>query len=229
MIISLLEEVTHEKANLKSRLSSCFCLIFLVSCGTVPSIERDEQTEGQENEEVGQTIKRSGAEAIKFCDEPHPAFIRDMATRQDEKIDEPVPHVPFRDSIYGGCIVRVTDRKHDLDSDDQSKGLKNEYSRVQSFNADGTLIMVRSLDANYYAYDANSLEVLGRLPSMNDPCWSNLNPNLIYYIGDLTLMSFDLNSGEHQLIHDFSHDFSGQNIAAVWTRWEGNQSLDDRY
>lgn len=220
--------ITKKQAQFLVLLLVCF-LLLLVSCEAVSSIEREDQTEEQEVEEVGQTIKRSGAEPIEFCGEPHPAFIRDLVTRQDEKIDEPEPHVPFRDSIYGGCIVRVTDRKHDLAPDDQSKGLKNEYSRVQAFNADGSMIMVRSLDANYYAYDANTLEVLGRLPSMNDPRWSNLNPNLIYYIGDLTLMSYDLSRGEHQLIHDFSHDFSGQNIAAVWTRWEGNQSLDDRY
>lgn len=168
-------------------------------------------------------------EPSPFCNDPQPPFVRDLTVWQEVPIPEPQPRVAYRDAIYGGCIVRVTDRNNDLSPDDQSKGLKNEYARIQAFNSDQTMIMVRSLDAYYYAYDANTLEVLHQLPSMNDPRWSNLNPHLIYYIGDLTLMSYDLESDQHRLVHDFSEDFPGKDITAVWTRWEGSQSLDDRY
>ena len=206
-----------------------FMLICLSACSLAPWIENTPVDQPQENDEVWKPILPSGAEPLETCRDPLSPLFRDFITRQDEPIPEPEPHRPFQDSIYGGCVVRVTDRKNDLSENDPSHGMKNDYSRIQSFNADQTMIMVRSLEADHYVYEANTLNVLGQLPSINDPRWSNISPHLIYYIGELTLMSFNLNNGEHQLIHDFGKDFSDQKITAVWTRWEGSPSLDDRY
>jgi len=61
-------------------------------------------------------------------------------------MEEPVARVPFRDPVFGTCVVRVTDRHADLAPGDSSPGLKNEYSRVQSFNADGSRILVTGLE-----------------------------------------------------------------------------------
>ena len=206
-----------------------FNVLLIVACTPVSSTDRAEQYDTQDNNVEYRPIKPSTAEPIVPCGDPQPIFTRALVTRQEEIIPEPVPHIPFRDAIYGGCVVRVTDRKNDLPKDDPPKGLKNAYSRIQSFNADGTLIMVRSLEANFYVYDAITLDMLGALPSMNDPRWSNLDPHLIYDVGELVMMSFNLNGGEQRLIHDFSEDFPDQDITAVWTRWEGNPSIDDRY
>jgi hypothetical protein len=214
---------------LKPFLLFASAFIVIAACSPVSFGEVGDSHQQQEIEAVGRPIKPSDAEPIAFCDELQIAFIRDLTLRQDEVLEEPQAHVPFRDSIYGGCIIRVTDRNKDLSQGDQSNGLKNEYSRIQSFNADETMILVRSLDAHYYLYDADTLQVLGQLPSMNDPRWSNLDPNLIYFIGELSLMSYKLNTGEQQLVHDFSGGFPGQDIVMVWTRWEGNPSIDDRY
>jgi len=192
-------------------------------------VEEDSITDSESYTEPSPIIQLSTADPIQFCIDPQPPFITDMLIRQDEILEEPQPHIPFRDTNYGGCIIRVTNREQDLSPDDPSRGLKNEYSRLQSFNSDGSLIMVMGLEATRYVYDAKSLQVLGQLPSMNDPRWSNLDPNLIYYIGELTLMSFNIANGQHKLIHDFSNDFPNQTVVAVWTRWEGSQSLDDRY
>lgn len=163
------------------------------------------------------------------CADPQPPFLTDRVTRQEQPVPEPAPRVAFRDAIYGGCVVRVTDRTADLAPGDGSSGLKNEYSRVQAFNADGSLIMAVSPDAFRYLIDAQTLGPLGPLPAMTDARWSNLDPDLIYYIGELTLMAFDVRTGEHRLVHDFAPDFVGRDIVAVWTRWEGNPSLDDRH
>jgi hypothetical protein len=204
-------------------------VLLVVACAPASSTDGADQSGLQDNEVEYLPIKPSTAEPIIPCVDPQPTFIKTLDTKQEEAIPEPVPHVPFRDAIYGGCVVRVTDRKNDLPKADPSKGLKNAYSRIQSFNADGTLIMVRSVEANFYVYDAMTLDLLGTLPSMSDPRWSNLYPHLIYDINELRLMSFNLNTGEGQLVHDFSEDFPDQDIAAVWTRWEGNPSIDDRY
>ena len=206
-----------------------FIALLVAACTPISSTDSADQYEVQDNEVEYRLIKPSTAEPIIPCADPQPTFIKALVTRQEEHIPEPVPHIPFRDAIYGGCVVRVTDRKNDLPNEDPSKGLKNAYSRIQSFNADGTLIMVRSLEAYFYVYDAMTLDLLGALPSMSDPRWSNLYPHLIYDIDELRLMSFNLNTGERQPVHDFSEDFTDQDIAAVWTRWEGNPSIDDRY
>jgi hypothetical protein len=57
-------------------------------------------------------------------------FITDFDVYQTPQLAEPEPRQPFRDPIFGTCLVRVTDRKSDLSPDDISAGLKNEYSRV---------------------------------------------------------------------------------------------------
>jgi hypothetical protein len=141
---------------------------------------------------------------------------------------EPAARLPFRDPVFGACLVRVTDHKIDLAPGDTSAGLKNEYSRVQSFNLDGTLILVRTTEADWYIYSASTLQPLDQVPIEMDPRWSATDPNVIYYSSGTRLMSYDL-LGEQTVVHDFADDFPGQNLAAVWTRYEGSPSWDGRY
>ena len=142
---------------------------------------------------------------------------------------EPPPRTPFRDPIFGTCLVRVTDREADLAADDRSRGLKNEYSRVQSFNADGSYILVRSIEAEWYLYDAHSLLPLRRLPLVAEPRWDAQDPNLIYHTDETRMMAYNVGSGQEILVHDFANQFPGQSLAAVWTAHEGRPSKDTRY
>jgi hypothetical protein len=144
-------------------------------------------------------------------------------------LTEPAPRLWFTDPTFGTCVVRVTDRANDLSPGDSSTGLKNEYARVQSFNADGSRLLVRSIDAIWYLYDAHSLQPLGQLPLEIDPRWDASNSDLIYYSDETRLMSYNLRSGGQSLVHDFATDFPGQPLVAVWTRYEGSPSLDGRY
>lgn len=148
---------------------------------------------------------------------------------QTPNLAEPVPRQPFRDPVFGTCIVRVTDQEHDLAEGDTSTGLKNEYSRVQSFNADGSLILARGIEGTWYIYNAQILLPLEQIPIDVDPRWSASDPGLIYYASETRLMSYNLQSGEQSCVHNFADDFPGQNLAAVWTRYEGSPSLDSRY
>jgi hypothetical protein len=127
--------------------------------------------------------------------------------------------------------VRVTDRTTDLLPDDTSAGMKNEYSRVQSFNADGSRILVLGIDATWYLYDADTLQPRGQLPFGGpvDPRWDAGNPDLLYFSEGTSLMAYDVRAGEQSLVRDFAADFPGQSLAAVWTRGEGSPSLDGRY
>ncbi len=170
----------------------------------------------------------TGAVSRISCADQEPALVTGFDVLQVPLLSEPEARLPFRDPVFGTCLVRVTDRNADMAEGDASQGLKNEYSRIQSFNADETLILVRGLDATWYLYDAASLRPLGQLPfdGSVDPQWSASDPGLIYYIEETRLQSYHIQSGEQSIVHDFSADFPGQTISAVWTRHEGSPSYD---
>ncbi|MBI3961929.1 MAG: hypothetical protein HY335_04175 [Deinococcus sp.] len=115
--------------------------------------------------------------------------------------------------------------------EDTSPGLKNEYSRVQTFNADESRILVRGVAATWYLYDAQTLQPLGQLPfgGSVDPRWDADNPDLLYYSDETRLMAYNVRTGAQTTVHDFAADFPGQTLSAVWTRYEGSPSLDSRY
>jgi hypothetical protein len=100
---------------------------------------------------------------------------------------------------------------------------------VQSFNADGSLILIRSVEAEWYLYDAHTLLPIAQLPLVNEPRWDRNDPNLIYFTSETSLFVFDTQSSESVLMHDFSADLPGQDLSAVWTRYEGSPSWDSRY
>jgi len=166
-------------------------------------------------------------QAGPLCTDPQPPFITDFELQEAPQLAEPAARLPFRDPVFGMCMVRVTDRAVDLSPDDPSKGLKNEYSRVQSFNADGSRLLARGIDGTWYVYDAASLQPLRQVPLDIDPRWSASNPNLIYYSSETRLMSYDLSTGETAAVHDFAADAPG--AVMVWTRYEGSPSADGRY
>ena len=145
---------------------------------------------------------------------------------------EPAPRQWFTDPTFGTCLVRITDRANDLSPGDTSTGLLNEYARVQSFNADGSRVLVRGTDLTWYLYDAQTLgPPLAELPLAVEPRWDSGDPNLIYYLDsdEKRLMSYNVQTAVQTEVHDFDDDFPGQNLVAVWTRHEGRPSRDRRY
>jgi hypothetical protein len=156
-------------------------------------------------------------------------FVTDRQVYSAPSLPEPAPRQWFIDSTFGTCVVRVTDRHHDLSADDPSSGMVNEYARVLSFNADGSRLLARSTDGRWYLYDARTLQPLEELPLAVEPRWDASNPNLIFCSDVTRLLSYDLQSGEQNLVREFADDFPGQLLAAVWTRYEGRPSRDCRY
>jgi hypothetical protein len=144
-------------------------------------------------------------------------------------LDEPMPRQWFVDPTFGTCLVRVTDREDDLSPDDTSTGMVNEYARVQSFNADGSRLLVHGTDGTWYLYDAETLLPLRELPLAVEPRWDADDPDRIYYTDETWLMAYDVASGEETLVHDFAGDLPVRDVAAVWTRYEGSPSADRRY
>ncbi len=126
-------------------------------------------------------------------------------------------------------MIRVTDRSNDMSPGDPSGGLKNEYSRVQSFNADESRLLVRGTAATWYLYDATTLQPLEEVPLGIDPRWDAVNPNWVYYNDGTLLVRYDITDGTQTVVHDFAPDFPGQTLATVWSKYEGSPSRDGRY
>ncbi len=165
-----------------------------------------------------------------LCAPPHPPLVSDFAVRQVPPLAEPAPRIPFRDPVFGSCLVRVTERVADRTPDDRHGGLKNEYSRVQAFNADESRLLVRSTVGTWYLYDAATLRPLRRVEfTGEEPRWHPSDPQVFFFFQDAQLRAFDLVRGEDTLVHDFVSDFPGQTLSLVWTRWEGSPSLDGRW
>jgi hypothetical protein len=177
------------------------------------------------------TATQPMAAASLVCADPQPPFVTDLDVRQTPGLPEPAPRPAVRDPVFGSCMVRVTDRTADLISDDNSPGIKNEYSRVQSFNADGSRLLVMGLNATWYVYDVRTLRPMAFMPFGGpvEPRWDATDPDVLYYLEETRLMEYNLGSELRSVVHDFAADFPGQSLAAVWTRYEGSPSADTRY
>jgi hypothetical protein len=205
----------------------CFLLAGLVHCSPPEEPDTDNFEEPMSLQPLA-ALDPGEVLPYPLCPEPQPTFVADFEVRKPPPLPEPPARAPFRDANFGTCLVRVTDREADIANEDPSRGLKNEYSRVQSFNADGSYILVRSIEQYWYLYDASSLRPLERLPLETEPRWDAKDPHVVYYIDETRLMSYNVEDGQPVVVHDFAEDVD-QPLAAVWTRYEGRPSMDSRY
>jgi hypothetical protein len=215
-----------------------FLIIAVNACS--PRIEDvDQQESGNDSHHIespsgtlhSTIIKEEGNydQGESLCDDYQPTFITDLEVLQTIPLEEPTARIEFREPVFDTCLVRVTDRSEIIDPDEPTQGLKNEYSRVQSFNADGSLILVFSTTGNWYVYDSSTLALLGQLPISVEPRWDAHDPDLLYFSDETSLKSHLISTGTTEIIHEFANDFSMYQISAVWTRYEGSPSEDTRY
>lgn len=214
---------------------TCLVLVLLAglltSCGSGPPVEED----GLALAVTHPTIVESSSPSPMPDEGGCPAYPRgffpvtgiDVHTLPD--MAEPASRHWFTDPAFGTCVVQVTDRGHDLSLRDDSTGLTNEYARVQAFNADGSRLLTRSTEGWWYLYDAYTLQPLAELPLAVEPRWDANDPSLLFYSDETRLMSYNVATGEQSLVRDFADDFSEQDVAFVWTHYEGGPSRDRRY
>ena len=214
---------------MRSSLSLFLLVALLASCGPGAGMVEDEPERPEPSQATLLTPDPAAALPSPLCPGSGPPPVTDLEVRAPPRLAEPAPRRPYRDPVFGTCIVRITDRQRDLDAEDPSPGIKNEYARVPSFNADESLILARSIEAYWYVYDARSLQPLGSLPLGSEPRWDAADPNRIYYSEGTRLMAYDLQRGESEVVHAFAPDVPGPSLAAVWTRYEGRPSMDTRY
>jgi hypothetical protein len=219
-----------------SRLGLALVALFLVvvsACAESRSSQSAETPSTQEASGPSAAASPAGAASpapgAPLCPDAQGPLVTDFEVRQTPSLSEPPARAPFRDPVFGTCVARVTDRTADLSPDDESAGLKNEYSRVQSFNADGSRLLARGIEGTWYLYNAVILQPLGELPLAVEPRWDATDPDLLYFSDETRLMSYNVGTGEQAVVHEFADDFPDQTLAAVWTRYEGRPSSDSRY
>ncbi len=220
------------------RLLILFLSFYFVACGLLTEEDNNiiSITEMPANKSQSE-IKRepsieSGIEAEIpeiNCPRYEPVLVTDLEIYEVPHEGEPSARVPFLDPIFNTCIIRVTDRSADPNPEDLPLGLKNEYSRVQSFNADGSLIMVFSTSGNWYIYDAWDFSPSGSIPIDVEPRWDSSDPDLLYFITESQLMAYSVSTGSIHVIHNFKDDLPGEDLAMVWSRYEGSPSINSRY
>ena len=143
---------------------------------------------------------------------------------------EPAARAPFHDPVFGTCVVRVSDRAKDLSHKGEAVGITNEYSRVGPFNADGSLLLLRSVEATWYVYDAATLLPKKKLTldGAVDPRWDPRDPDVLYYTPDTRLVRYHVSSDASDDVRDFKDVFPGRGVTRVWGRYEGSPSDDGK-
>jgi hypothetical protein len=135
----------------------------------------------------------------------------------------------LRDPAFDTLVSRVTDRAADGITDE---GIENEYARSDPENADGTLLVLRSLGSSWYLYDTASFKVVRKLdigqgPQEADPRWDPNDPKVLYHVAGARLMKLNVDTNQSTLVHDFTGQVPGDQ-PVITTRTEGDASLDRR-
>ncbi|MGC9521222.1 MAG: hypothetical protein ACP5HG_04995 [Anaerolineae bacterium] len=192
------------------------CLGFLGACGGAPPSPEPTVASGANVDATPSPVLRCPVERVPE--------VTDLGLRHPPSLDKPAPREPFRDPVFGSCVVRVTDHRADA----ASPGLKNAYARVQAFNSDGTRLLIYGTDGAWVLYDAVTLEPLGELPLGDEPRWDARDPDRLTYMEETRLMAFDVAREEVEVVRDFVDDVPDGTMM-VWTAHEGRPSMDGRF
>lgn len=162
----------------------------------------------------------------------------------ESAMSKPVKGVPYTEPAYGTCVVRATD--HEIEAPEGFA--RNDYSRRQAFNADGSKLLIHANNGHWHVYDANTLEYIRQLSmggSDVEPQWHPTNSDLLYMFpqnGGMTIKQYNVVTDATSVVADFRSvsSIAGHpgknsvqeiwtNAARIWTKSEGSPSADARY
>lgn len=133
----------------------------------------------------------------------------------------------FNDPKFNNPIIRIA-----KPPGMSGQGIAPEYSKRQAFNADESLLMLRSGDGKILIYDGSSYKfrktLSDRSVGSQDVFWHSTNPKLLYFNTDATLYLYNIDTDEITLVYAFK-DIGGKQYLYADTLGEGNLSKDGHY
>jgi len=144
----------------------------------------------------------------------------------------PGPGQSFTDAAFGIPQERVV----------QTEGLRHEYSRLDPFNSDATLILLLYTSAGEWRvyrtqsvpYDQQA-NLVGTL-DLAEPRWDPTDANVIWGLRDFQILTVNVQTGDETVVKDFAQDATiGPILAAnpdlyrITMKDEGESSTDKRY
>jgi len=135
-------------------------------------------------------------------------------------ISKPVAFGIYTDPSFGTKIERI--------SSCITSGLNAivpDYSKRQAWNADESLLLLRSGEGEVLLCNGNDYKFIKMLNTVNgeDVFWHPSDPKYLYFTRDSVFYSFNIDTEEEKEIHAFTK-YTWAN-----TRAEGNMSRDGRY
>ena len=140
----------------------------------------------------------------------------------------------IQDPTYGACMARATDHE----SEPPVGFARNDYSRRNPFNADGSRFLVYAYDGYWHLYDGATLAWLARLPGLasdSEPNWHETDPNLLYWIPSfgigMTINLLDVRNMRSKTVADMGRQLRQRwpKAEVAWSKSEGSPSRDRRY
>jgi hypothetical protein len=134
----------------------------------------------------------------------------------------------YTDPNFHISFARITDK-----SDGYSDGgIENEYAKMDAENCDGSFVILRANDAEYYLYDTHTFAMKKHLENIilgvePEPRWDAVDPKIFYYVYGTELRSYNVDTDATAAVHDFKAEFPSASY--ITTQVEGTPSLDMRY
>jgi hypothetical protein len=203
--------------NMKTGLAIALILlgIFLCGCGSTQPTPGPGDGSGQGS----------------FIEVPYP-LSGDNPTYKLSTVNVPAVGQSVSDSQFGTTQTRVV----------QTEGLRHEYSRIDPFNTDQSMILLMLLSAGeWQVYRTASIPYdqsgnLVRTLSVEEPRWDPSDKNVIWGLDGFKIVTTNVQTGQAATVKDFEQDATIGPIKAanpdlhrITMKDEGESSTDKRF
>lgn len=137
----------------------------------------------------------------------------------------PQMQVWFADPVFDTRLIKITDNKIMNIAGIKPSGIFPQYSKRQGWNCNGDYLLLCTGNGETLLFNGVFYEFIKVLDGVagDDIFWDSVKPDILYYVIENVLFSYNVKTSEKKTIHVFK----GYNFAD--TRGEGNLSTDGRY